>query len=307
MGSLSGSKAIKKGTKKALAHTEFTPFSVDSGFGQAGITKEGITSGGAPGGALVPGFENLAQFFQQQAGGAPTGQFGAIDPNQAFLQALGISQGGPGADFLAGGQKLLQGFGDFDQDAFARTQLDRLNALARPGEESAASGLANRLFSQGRLGGDDTRSGTAFGLLNQSQERAQTERALASLGLAREEAGSRAGLATQLAGAGVNLQGGQLQNFLQAIQGGTGLAGAQAGLSESLLGRSLGATGGIQSALSPEQQAIQNLLAGTQIKQTTDLARGQIQLQGSQAAGAAKGGLISGLVGGAATAFAGRP
>jgi hypothetical protein len=304
LSSLSGAKTIKKGTKKALAQTEFTPFSVDSSFGDARIDKEGITSGGAPGSGLVGGFEDLGKLFQGGAGSAPLGDFSALGGNDAFQALLGAGKGGAGGAFGQAGQDLLKSFGSFDQDAFAQTQLGRLNALAKPGEDSAASSLANRLFSQGRLGGDDTRSGVAFGELNQSQERAQTERALASLGLARDEASSRLGLAGDAATTGSNLSGSSIEQFLTALQGGQGVAETQAGLSESLVGRAVGATGGINQALTPEQQAIQNLLAGTQIKQTNDFKRADIITGGAQAAGAAKGALTGGLVAGASSAIA---
>ena len=56
----------------------------------------------------------------------------------------------------------------FDVDAFAAEQFDRLNSLAARGEETAASSLANNLFARGRLGRDDTTTGDAFSALELS-------------------------------------------------------------------------------------------------------------------------------------------
>lgn len=76
----------------------------------------------------------------------------------------------------------------FDPNAFASQQFDRLNSLASRGDEIAANRVANSLFSSGRLGANDTATGLAFEGLARGQENARTERALEATNMANSEA-----------------------------------------------------------------------------------------------------------------------
>lgn len=315
---LSGASAIAKGTDEAVATTGFKDFGVTGAFGSAGITSTGINAEGGPGSSLVPGFENFAAKLTNQASGAPTGAFTALDPNQAFQRAQAAGTGGPGVQQLANtGQNFLGGANDFlsslkgfNADDFAAQQLGRLESLARPGEDRAAAQTANRLFSEGRLGGGDTRSGLAFSELEQGQQRAQTERVLASFGLARDELTSRLAGASGLAatgsgllGAGRGVQSEDLQRFIASLSGGQNLGGFQQAFQTSSLNNAISSTAGISTALSPTQQSIVNLLGGSDLIQGSREAQGAIQASGAKAAGSAIGGLVTGI----GAAFAGRP
>lgn len=294
LGSITGTSKIKKGTKRAVNTLQDFSFGTSGAFGEAGISEAGgLAVGGGPGAGLVPGFEGLASFFQGQAGAAPTGQLN-LDPNQVVQQGLQAGQGGAG--FLEGAGGFLESLQGFNADAFAKTQFDRLSSLAQPGEERAASSLANRLFAGGRLGAGDTTTSRLFGELEQGQQRASTERALQSLGLARDEISSRVGAAGGLAQTGLGINQGGIQNFLAAIGGGTGVGGFQQGLQSSLVQNALGATQGISGALAPTQQSIQNLLAGAGLFQERDLATAGLQSGSGLAQASARGSLTSGIL-----------
>ncbi len=299
LGAITGSGSIKKANKKARAAAEFTPFNVSGPFGSGTISKEGITSSGGPGAEQVGGFQNLAQLFQGIASGAPTGQFDALDPNSAFAQAQ--AAGGGGAAFSQAGEGFLQSLQGFDADAFTNQQLERLRGLARPGEERAVNSMANRLFSSGRLGGDDTKSGQVFGDLAQAQEMSDLQRQLAAIGLSRDEMTNRAGMATQFANTGAGLDQAGIQNFLAQLSAGTSVGGAQQQFQTGSLQNALGATAGISTALQPSQQQIQNLLAGGGLISGANQNLAQLIQSGGIAKGNATGNFTGGLMTGAAS------
>jgi hypothetical protein len=125
-------------------------------------------------------------------------------------------------------------------------------------------------------------------------------RFLQSQDAANQQLASRIGAASGLAGTGSGLQTQNLQRFLGALQGGQGQQQAQTQLFQTLLGGAGTATQGIQQAFAPTRDAIQSLLGGAQLAQTSDLAQAKIQAgfdptKGAEAASGAVGGFIGGL------------
>lgn len=315
-GAVTGATQIQEGTQAAAEAARFQDFQSLTPFGEVNINRGGINAAGGPGSALTGGFEGLAGQFTGEAGGLPGGAFNILDPNQAFRQAQGTGGGtaqqflGATSPFLQGAQGFARSLSDFSPDQFAAQQFERLQNIARPGEETATQGALNRLFSSGRLGGGDTASGTLLGGLEQAQAGARDQRALAAIGLAQSEQQNRAGIAGQLAGtagqlgmAGEQIGGGQLQRFLASLGGAQQLGGFQNQLRGSTLQQALGATGGISTALQPTNQGIQNTLAASGLVNQSNIAAAQIEAQGAQAAGQATGAFTGAVIGGAANAL----
>lgn len=317
-GAITGAGAIEQGTKDAAAAAAFQGGSASGVFGDASIDNQGnLTTGQGIGTALAPQFQGFAQQQLGQAGAAPSGVFNALDPNQAFQQAQGTGGGiagqflGAAGGFLQGANQIGQSLQNFDQDAFISQQLERLNTLARPGEETRANAALQGVFSGGRLGQRDSLTGKVARGLQEAEQTGQTQRALQAIGLGQSELQSRigagaglAGIAGQLGISGEQIGGGQLGRFLQSLGGAQSLGGFQNQLQGSLLQQSLGATQGISSALAPAQQNVSNLLATTGLNNQQNALQAQIIQQGSQAAGAATGSFTGGLISGAASAFA---
>ena len=296
---ISGNKDARKNTAAASGQAQFDPFSFQSAFGNASISKEGLSVGDSPGASLAPGFEGLASLLQGSASGnVPTGL--GISGADAFSQAQQAGQGGIGGDFLSAARQSLGGISSFNPDEFAANRFQQLQGLARPGEERAASSLANRLFSRGRLGGEDTQSGRAFGELDQAQSQAETMRFLQAEDSANNQLQSRIGAASGLANTGTGLQGQGIQQFLASLGGGAMASQNQNQTFNTQLQGSLAATQGINSAFAPQMNAIQALLGGSALTQRSDLAGASIQAgfdptKGAEAAGSAAGGLVGGL------------
>ncbi len=311
---LTGAGRAEDAARDAAAAAQLQPFAVQTPFGEANINQGQLFVGASPGAGLAPGFEQLAQGFLGQLGAAGPLQTLGLTPDQ--LAAAGLTIGsdtaggflGQGQQFLAGAGDLLSSIGSFDPAAFARQRFTALEELAAPGEAQAAESLANRLFAAGRVGGEDTAGGRAFGELAQAQARARTERGLLSQAAASQEltqriaqAGSLAGTGAQLGLQGEQIASSELGRFLSGVQaGGQQQVLQQAGL-ESLLSLAGGATGGIMQAFAPSQAAIQALLAGSNLQQGGQQAAAGFIQQGGQAGaqgfGNLTGSIISGLFG----------
>lgn len=319
-GAVTGATQIQEGTQRAAEAARFQDFQSLTPFGEVNINRGGLQAAGGPGSGLTGGFEGLAGQFTGEAGQLPGGGFTALDPNQAFAQAQGTGGGvagqflGAASPFLQGAQGFAQSLADFDPDQFASQQFERLQNIARPGEETATAGALQNLFSRGRLGGGDTASSTLLGGLQQAQTLATDQRALSAIGLAQREQQSRAGIAGQLAGtagqlglAGEQIGGSQLQRFLSSLGGAQQLGGFQSGLRGQTLQQALGATGGISTALQPTNQGIQNTLAASGLVNQSNIAAAGIEAQGAQAAGQATGAFTGAVIGGASNALLPRP
>lgn len=286
--SVSGNKDRKKYLKRAKNQMNVAEFGVDSLLGNAQMTADGLTATGGAGSSLASPFEQFAA--QLLAGGGASFN---LNPNDAFTQLTGAAA--PNA-YNAAGTDALAALGNFDPNAFATQQFERLNALAAPGEETAASSTANSLFARGRLGAGDSVSGQVFRDLDLSQRLARDSRLLQSIGLANQEQTRLAGQATALGAAGNQFQNDSVARFLSAIQGGQGIAGQN-------FNQAVGATGAINQALNPQLTALQLALQGSALGTEVNLARGNTLAgfdpsQGANAVGGAVGGLIGGIFGG---------
>jgi hypothetical protein len=291
---------------------ELQPFGVQTPFGAANIDKGTLNVDAGAGAALAGGFEQTAQNALNVAQDTPIQQGLNVNSQDVLQQALGTGQGAvgafnnTGAQFLQGSQNLLQQLQGFDQQGFASNRLNQLNELAAPGEQNAANSLANRLFSQGRVGGEDTRAGRAFGELSQAQGRAQTERGILSQQAASSEfqqmiqnSGALAGFAGQAGQAGLDIQGQGIQNLGGALNTGFGAQQGNLGFLQQLLQTGDQGATGIQNAFAPTRSAIQTLLAGSELQQGGAATASQAIQQGGQTQanliGNVTGGIVQGL------------
>lgn len=198
----------------------------------------------------------FGQIAQQQIAASQNGP--TIDVNAATGGVAGLQQNQQDiTGAFANLSGAINGQSQFDIDAFANEQFDRLNSLAARGEQTAASQTANSLFSRGRLGGADTASGNVFEALDRSQRDAATNRALT---------------ATQLAGAerdrlfneqqqGVSNQFGFLNSLIGNNQNQVGNFGnlfqLNSGQQQQFLQNALGFGTGAGTVLNPNFQALQ--------------------------------------------------
>ncbi len=304
-------RAKKKAASKAGKAAALKPFSSASTFGSAQFTPSGITSQGGVGADKAGIFDALTGDFLSQVGGQNIDTFNALSPEEAQSQIQGLgAQADPftqaGGQFLQAGQGFLGQLNQFDQGAFVDTQFDRLNQLAARGEATAAQSTAQRLFSGGRLGGDDTASGVAFGELARIQEEARTSRGIQAIGLGDQRAQLLAGLAggltqtgTQTALGGQDFANAQVGRFLSSIQGAGATAGIQSGISGSLLNQAIQTQGGVQNAQLGERQATQDALAGAGIQVGAGANVASTQVAGIGSAGnalASFGGALGGAL-----------
>lgn len=299
-------KAAKRGAQTAL----WQDFNVNTPFGQGSLTRTGgLSFGGGPGSSLVNMFQGLGSQFGAQAAAVPSPNVN-LNPNQVISTGMGQGAqsralfGAAGLPFLDAAQNYAASLGTFNPDQFAQTQFDRLENLARPGEESQTRSMLNNLFSRGRLGAGDTAGSRLLGQLDQSQLMARDNRALQAIGLAQQEAQSRAGIAGQMAQAGGGLFGqgealasSELGRFLSSIGGGIQVGGFQDQLASSLLQRALGATGGISAALAPTNQGIQNMIAAGSAVNQSGANAANMMLQGGMAGASAQGNFFGSLLG----------
>lgn len=295
--SLSGAKSVKKGAKKAIAALEDSGnVTATGGGGSTRIEDGNITTQGI-GDAAAQQFLEQAQRMGQSV---DQPGFDAVSPEQAYAQASQGAQAATdaGTGFLGGARNFLDQLKDFDLTTYGAEQLSKLDELARPGEERAASSLANRLFSQGRMGGDDTKSGVAFGELAQAQDRAATQRSLDAMGLSYQHMQNMLGGATGLGQFG--LQGLQAGSglFGNALQQGTGLAG----FNQQFQGQNIQNVGAMlanmNAALNPGYQQTQFGLQGAGLNLERAQAMANVHTGAGQAAGNAKGSLMGSLIGG---------
>lgn len=217
-------------------------------------------------------FAGLGTNILQQGQGAQIAGTGAspFDLSQLFssfgqngqTQALGAA----GNQYLGMGQNIAQAFNNFDPNAFAQQQYNLLNQVAGGTDKTAANSLANRLFSSGRLGANDTTAGGAFGQLAQSQAAAQGQRALDAFNMANTQQNQLGGLSQLFSnlgisslGAGANLAGANIGNINAAAGGLRADQTAQNNNIAALFGLGTQAQTGAQQAYAPLQQAIQNL------------------------------------------------
>lgn len=185
-----GMVAGKNATSGAKLQQPFQPINVNSPYGNI-QTNAGGTSVTGFDTSLGDAFSKFGKQGLEQAGGINPTMPGAAPFD--VLQALGL--GGPGAlggteqsrGFDAAGQNALDALGNFDPNAFAQQQYDRLTNLTRPQEQRTAADLADRLFSRGRLGRNDTTAGRAFGDLSLAESQAADSRGIQALGLANTE------------------------------------------------------------------------------------------------------------------------
>lgn len=304
------SRAQKKEGDKARKAAELKPFSSSSTFGSAQFTPSGITSQGGVGADKAGIFDSLTGDFLSQVGGQDIGTFNTLSPEDAQRQIQGFGAAAQpftaaGSNFLGAGQNFLGQLNQFDQGAFVDTQFDRLNQLAARGEATAAQSTAQRLFSGGRLGGDDSASGVAFGDLARAQEEARTSRGIQAIGLGDQRAQLLAGLAGGLTSTGVATSiGGQdfanagVNRFLSSIQGGGAVAGIQSGISGSLLNQAIQTQGGVVNAQAGERQATQDALAGAGINTSAGANVASVGVAGLNNAGQALSS-FGGAIGGA--------
>lgn len=264
------------------------------------------TSGGPFGAAGI----DLAQLDQALRGiGAPSASplIGAAGPTVQPQQVQPTSTGqvqqfgglgdliGAGRGALAGSAAAREALGDFDTQAFASEQLGRLEALAQPQEQTAATQLLERLHGTGRLAVTEAGGQRELTELARAQESARNERALQALQLAGQEQDRLTQQATAFGGLGQSLLGraGGLQQAGQQL----GLAGQQ-----QAFGQNLAAA---QEARAGQQALFEQLMAGRQFGAGQLQNRFQQQLAGQQFSregafqrfGAALEGLRSGRAG----------
>jgi hypothetical protein len=188
---------------------EFKPFDVTSQFGQSNIDPATGQIRLQTGSSFDPLLQQLGQSSLEQLRDArfdPTSLLSSGQRTQAqtldqLLGNIPAEFGGISGAALGGAQDVLGAFRNFDPDAFAATQKGRLDELARPGEENLVNRNFNRLFGSGQLG--TTGGADQLAQIAQGLERGQTERGLASIGLAGREQSRLSGLARNLFGTGL--------------------------------------------------------------------------------------------------------
>lgn len=309
--SYAGARESSDAARDAARAGRPTPFNVETPFGNANYTPSGLTASGGVGSQYATNFADLIGSTLADFRSTPTGRLGSAPFDLRAVLGdfgnLGATTGSGQADalggqFLSNAQQALGAAGNFNIDQFASTQFDRLNRLAAPGEQTAANSLASRLFSQGRLGANDSRSGALFRELDLSQGMQRDARLGQALGLATSESQRLTGLANDyttqfgaLSGLSQQLRAGN-QNQTQSLFG--ALAGDeltraqfQNQLRDSLLSQSTGAQTGILNAYAPLQNAINSALTGALGTATGNVNASQFQAR----AGEQLGGLYAGL------------
>lgn len=279
--------SLRRGRNRALGQAQLAPSGTASPFANVQIGQDGQIMMGDSG--MSGMFLGQAGEHMQQAGGGPmlagsAMQFGpageqvfndmsSFDPRmfQAGFQPMANQ-------FMGMGQQAGQALQGFDADAFAQTQMDRMNQLAQPGEQMQANQTAQRLFSGGRLGAQDTTSGQVFRDLSQAQQMAQTERAMQSVGMAgqeRDRLAQQAGMFSQL---GMGAQSAEQDALFRA----TGQANEQQ-MQQAQMANLFGSQGIQQMA--PMFQQLQAALSMSGMGTDVNLARAGIhQNYGTQSA-----------------------
>jgi hypothetical protein len=302
--------ASKKDIRKALAAQEADAATtnvagattvVDPNTGEV-RSEGGVGSEFIPG-ATAAGTDVLGQAGQRIAQGAQP-QDANFDATQLFTG--GLTQTQTGNKFAGIGSGIADAFSGFDQTAFAKDAFDKLENIAGPGESNAANTLANRLFSSGRLGGDDTKSGRAFGELATAQSGARDERALRSLEFAGTEADRLAGLAQSFGESGASITGQGTQNVANIF----GTLRGEDQFQQDFTGGQINQAGQLQEqaiqGTTSQQNAINAAFAGADLAQQRRDSKSKALLSKTpKAGGSVLGGIAKGVLGGAATAFGG--
>ena len=292
-GAIGSSMIGSSGAKSAAKGAELKSFTSESPLGSAQVDKKGHVTGQAGIGSELA--DPFLQFGRKSLGELNAAQSGAVNLDPNLL--LGIGAGGSagsdpyraaGLDALTAGKDVLSAFKNFDPNAFAATQFERMNALAAPGEASAARSTANQLFSRGRAGVNDTKAGEVFRQLDLSQSQARDSRLLSALGLAGQESDRMFQQGTGLLQSGSNtgigaeqINASEISRLLAGITGATNLGGFQSNMRSALLGQATGAQAGVSNAYSGAQQAIQNALAGATASANAGANAAQIQMAGT--------------------------
>ena len=309
--SYAGARESASASRNAARNSRPQPFNVETPFGSAFYSPSGLNATGGVGSQYANNFSDLIGSTLGDLRGTQVGRLG----NAPFdLQAalgdmgnLGATMGSNQADalgrqFMTNAQGALGAAGRFNIDQFAGEQFARLNRLAAPGEQTQANSLANRLFSQGRLGANDSRSGALFRELDLSQGMQRDARLGQALGLATSESQRLTGLANDyttqfgaLQGLSQQLRAGnqsQTQSLFGALRGDElTMAQFQNQLRDSLLSQATGAQTGILNAYAPLQNAINTSLTGALGTATGNVNASQFQAR----AGEQIGGLYAGL------------
>lgn len=240
---------------KAASIGQLRNFGINTGAGSATYTPEGLNVSG-------PGTD-----VYNQALGVAGGSFGNAGGWQSFGQG---SQDLISQLYANGGQSpqstmansLFSNFGtqlgNFDVNNAAGSYTDILNRLALPKEQQAANNLGDRLFSMGRLGGNDTTAGRAFGELSQAQAAAQDQRSLSAYQLANQQFNTLANATNTFGGLGSTLTTNNIANF-----------GRMAALPGVLQGQDVqnasGAISAGNAALAPQDSMVARLFQGANL------------------------------------------
>lgn len=313
--SLMGSSKSANAAKDAAKAARPRPFNLSTMYGNVNFTPGGLTTEGGVGSQYAQSFADLIGNRLGFAQGMGVGTLGErpFDLGAAIGDPMNPA-GRAGQQFadlgaLFGGQagQALGAASNFDIDAFAGQQFDRLNRLAAPAESTAANTLASRLFAGGRLGANDTRSGRAFGELNLSQSLARDNRLGQALGLATSESdrlyGLASGLGTQganFASSGANLATNLQQRISQMFGSIRGDQEATATFQNNLFGQLLSQAGagqtGLQNIFSPLQQAVQQAMSGGNIQNVAGANSANAIMASGQQQANLYGGLGAGLM-----------
>lgn len=306
-----GASQTADAQRDAARRSQPRPFNVETPFGNAFYSPSGLTASGGVGSQYALNFSDLIGSTLGDLRNTNVGRLGnaPFDLRAALgdMGNLGATTGSNQADalsrqFMGQAQNALGAAGRFNIDQFAGEQFARLNRLAAPGEQTQANQLATRLFSQGRLGANDSRTGALFRELDLAQGMQRDARLGQALGLATSESQRLTGLANDyttqfgaLQGLGQQLRVGnqnQLQSLFGAVRGDElTMAQFQNQLRDSLLSQATGAQTGILNAYAPLQNAINSSLTGALGTATGNVNAAQFQAQ----AGQQIGGLYAGL------------
>lgn len=292
------------------------PFNVETPFGNAYYTPQGLRAVGGVGSEYATNFADLIGSALGDFRNTGVGRLGnaPFDLRAALgdFGNLGATMGSNRADalggqFLSNAQQALGAAGRFNIDDFAATQFARLNRLAAPGEQTQANQLATRLFSQGRLGSNDSRAGALFRELDLSQGMQRDARLGQALGLATSESQRLTGLANDyttqfgaLQGLSQQLRTGnqnQLQSLFGAVRGDElTMAQFQNQLRDSLLAQATGGQTGVLNAYAPLQNAINASLTGAGFTTGANANAAQFAAQGQSQLGGLYAGLGASLI-----------
>lgn len=322
-GASQSSKAAKAAAKAGAPRN----FNLNTPYGNSAFTPGGVTATGGIGAEYGDQFAGVVGSTLRDFGNVNTGRVGGAPFDlQAALGAFGnLGATGTsnqadalGGDFLSQARQALGAAGGFDINAFAGTQFDRLSRLAAPGEQTAANSLATNLFSSGRLGANDSRSGELFKQLDLSQGMQRDARAGQALGLATSESQRLFGLADSftnqfgaLGGLSQNLRAGNQQqtgDLFSSLRGDQfNVANFQNNLRNTLLSQATGGQTGIQNAFAGLNNAINQSMTGGLGVATGNANAQQFNVSAANNTSNLLGSFGAGLINAGANYYANRP